>query len=221
MNLIADRMEPYLRSSGIEYVRNDPNRAAIGAIQDSNAGNYDAHVALHSNAGGGELAGKLRGIDVYYSPFAEDSRDLANTISNNLESIYPIPSKVNAVPTTSLGEVTKTKAAAILAELGYHDNADDEKWIKDNLTVIAKNLVQSIADYFNIPFVEAGPIRRGVVFTDGSNLNIRKFPSTDAQIIGSIPNGATVNVYGSTGNWYVIKYLSTVGYAAQDFIEIQ
>ena len=24
MNLIADRMEPYLRSSGITYVRNDP-----------------------------------------------------------------------------------------------------------------------------------------------------------------------------------------------------
>ena len=26
MNLLADRMEPYLRSSGIQYVRNAPER---------------------------------------------------------------------------------------------------------------------------------------------------------------------------------------------------
>ena len=37
MNLIADRMEPYLRSSGIAYVRNDPSRNVAGAIKDSNA----------------------------------------------------------------------------------------------------------------------------------------------------------------------------------------
>lgn len=30
MNLIADRMEPYLRSSGIAYVRNDPSRNVAG-----------------------------------------------------------------------------------------------------------------------------------------------------------------------------------------------
>ena len=221
MNMIADRMEPYLRSSGIQYVRNNPAKTAAGAIQESNAGKYDAHIALHSNAGGGDFAGKLRGIDIYFSPYSSMSRNLANIIANNLESVYPLPSKVNAVPTSSLGEVTKTRAVAILAELGYHDNAEDEKWIKNNLSPIARNLVQSLADYFGIPFVEATPVRRGVVFTDGSNLNIRKFPSTSSAVIGSIPNGATVNVYGSTGNWYVVKYQSTVGYSAQDYIEIQ
>lgn len=51
MNLIADAMEPYLRSSGISYVRNDPCRNVTGAIADSNAGNFDVHLALHSNAG--------------------------------------------------------------------------------------------------------------------------------------------------------------------------
>lgn len=50
MNQIADRMEPYLRSSGISYTRNDPNRNAAGAIADSNDGSYDVHLALHSNA---------------------------------------------------------------------------------------------------------------------------------------------------------------------------
>ncbi|MGN0675690.1 MAG: SH3 domain-containing protein [Oscillospiraceae bacterium] len=221
MNLIADEMEPYLRSSGIEYTRNDPSRDVKGAISDSNAGNYDVHLALHSNAGAGQFAGKLRGIDIYYSPYSSQSRQLASIIANNLEFIYPDPSKVNTLPTTSLGEVTRTRAVAVLAELGYHDNYEDAEWIKANIQPIARSLVQSLCDYFGIPFVEAEPIRRGKVATDGSNLNIRSYPSTDAAIIGSIPNEASVSVYGQTGNWYVIRYNSTDGYAVADFIVIE
>lgn len=220
MNLIADRMEPYLLSSGITFTRNDPARNVGGAIADSNAGNYDVHLALHSNAGGGQFAGKLRGIDIYYSPYSNLSRQLAVITANNLENIYPDPAKVNTLPTTSLGEVTRTRAVAILAELGYHDNEADAVRIKNNLTPIAKNLVQSLCDYFGIPFVEPSPVRRGIVVTDGSNLNIRAFPTVQSRVIGSIPNGAAVNVYGLTGNWYVIKYMNTTGYASADFIEI-
>ena len=220
MNLIADEMEPYLRSSGIEYTRNDPSRDVRGAISDSNTGNYDVHLALHSNAGGGQFAGKLRGIDLYYSPYSEKSRVLASNLANNLQYIYPDPAKVNILPTTSLGEVSRTRAVAVLAELGYHDNAEDAEWIKANITPIAKSLVQGLCDYFGIPFVEAQPVRRGVVATDGSNLNIRSFPSTDAAIIGKIPNGAAVSILGQTGNWYVIRYNATDGYAAADYITI-
>ncbi|MBR2912960.1 MAG: peptidoglycan hydrolase, partial [Oscillospiraceae bacterium] len=68
MNLVADRMEPYLRASGITYVRNDPARGAAGAIADSNSAYYDVHLALHSNASPPNLAGRLRGIDIYYAP---------------------------------------------------------------------------------------------------------------------------------------------------------
>ncbi len=50
MNLIADAMIPYLRSSGIQYVRNTPDMTAASSIRASNAGNFDLHVALHSNA---------------------------------------------------------------------------------------------------------------------------------------------------------------------------
>ena len=50
MNLLADRIEPYLRSSGISFVRNDPARNVAGAIYDSNLSYYDVHLALHTNA---------------------------------------------------------------------------------------------------------------------------------------------------------------------------
>ena len=93
MNLIADRMEPYLRSSGITYVRNDPDRNVAGAIADSNAGDFDVHLAIHSNAAPESMAGMLRGIDVYYSPYDKYSETLAVIIANNFMSIYPLPDK--------------------------------------------------------------------------------------------------------------------------------
>lgn len=218
MNLLADRMEPYLRSSGIAFVRNEPDRNVQGAIQDSNAGNYDVHLALHSNAAPERLAGKLRGVDIYFAPNSTDSEKLANIIANNMKSIYPLPDKVRAVPTYSLGEVLRTKAVAVLCELGYHDNYADEAWLKNNLELIAKNLVRSLCDYFGIPFITPSAIQYGQVATDGSNLNIRDYPSTDGAIIGKIPNNAAVLINGETGNWYVVSYNGIIGYASKDFI---
>ena len=40
--------------------------------------------------------------------------------------------------------MTRTKAVAVLAELGYHDNFEDEAWLKNNLETIARTLVQSL-----------------------------------------------------------------------------
>lgn len=220
MNLLADRMEPYLRSSGISFVRNDPDRNVQGAIQDSNAGEYDIHLALHSNAAPERLAGKLRGVDIYFAPNSTDSEKLANIIANNMKSIYPLPDKVRAVPTYNLGEVLQTRAVAVLCELGYHDNYADEAWLKNNLELIAKNLVRSLCDYFGIPFVLPSAIQYGMVVTDGSNLNIRDYPSMEGNIIGKIPNNAAVLINGETGNWYIVSYNNITGYASKDFILI-
>ena len=57
MNLIADAMEPYLDASGITYTRNDPDDTLSQAIALSNAGSYDFHLALHSNASPANIAG--------------------------------------------------------------------------------------------------------------------------------------------------------------------
>jgi N-acetylmuramoyl-L-alanine amidase len=218
MNLLADRIEPYLRASGISWVRNDPTRNVNGAIKDSNAGSYDVHLALHSNAAPESLTGRLRGIDIYYAPSSYDSELLANTIANNLKSIYPLPDKVRAVPTSTLGEVLRTKAVAVLCELGYHDNYADEAWLKNNLETIAQNIVQSLCDYFGIPLVEPSAIRWGTVVTDGSNLRIRSYPSLSGTVIGSIPDGTNVMINGETGDWYVVSYNNIIGYASSEFI---
>ena len=80
MNLIADRMEAYLLASGIGFSRNDPDRNAAAAIRKSNEGDYDFHLALHSNAAGPGAVGTYRGIDVYYYPGSADSLRMAEIL---------------------------------------------------------------------------------------------------------------------------------------------
>ena len=71
MNALADEMTPYLHASGITVTRNNPDGSAAQSIRDSNAGQYDFHLALHSNAMPEASAGTARGVDIYYSPMSE------------------------------------------------------------------------------------------------------------------------------------------------------
>ena len=152
MNLIADAMIPYLNASGINYVRNTLQMTAASSIAASNNGNFDLHLALHSNAVGPNASGSVRGSQVYYYPYSQNGRRAADIFANNLKLIYPIPALVTTIPTTSLGEVARTKAPAILIEYAFHDNTEDANWIKNNIEAIAANTVASVADYLGVEF---------------------------------------------------------------------
>ncbi len=151
-NLIADAMEPYLMASGISVGRNSPEMSLGEAIAQSNAGDYDLHFAIHSNAAPPALAGQLQGTDAYYfynSPYGEEA---ANFVVDNMKQIVPKPNKVEAVPTATLRELRRTNVPAVLVEVGYHDNKEEADWIKENINEIAKALAKSITDYFGVPF---------------------------------------------------------------------
>lgn len=218
MNLIADDMEPYLRANGINFRRNDPDTSAAAAIRESNAGNYDFHLALHSNAAPEESSGDLRGVDVYYYPSSVDGLRMANIIADNLRQIYPLPSRVRAVSTTAIGEVRRTRAPSVLAELGYHDNVEDARWVENNVTEIAKNLSLSVTEYFGLPFIPPTPVRTGRVSLTSGSLNLRSLPSVDSPIYMTIPNGAEVEIYGSYDGWYTVEYNGIYGFARSQFI---
>lgn len=151
-NLIADAMEPYLLASGIEFTRNRPEMSLGEAIAASNAGNYDLHFAIHSNAAPESLAGKLQGVDAYYFYNSPYGREMADIVTENMKQVYPDGEKVQSVATATLRELRRTNAPAVLVEVGYHDNIEDAQWIKENIDPIAKALAKSIADYFGVPF---------------------------------------------------------------------
>ena len=220
MNQIADLMEPYLSASGITFSRNDPDGSVGASVRKSTAGSYGLHLALHSNASGSANPGGQRGSDFYYFPGSADGRRAADIFVSLFKNIYPIPERVRALPTTTLYEVRNTVAPTVLAEIAYHDNPEDAEWIRSNLNVIARTLSQGVAEYFGVPFVLPGVTETGVVRTQGSRLNLRSSPSLQGQVIGNIPNGATVTVTGRSGNWYAVIYNGQNGYVSADYVTV-
>lgn len=219
MNLIADAMESYLAASGIQFVRNTPEMNAASSIAASNSGVFDLHLALHSNATASGN-GSRRGIEVYYYPTSTQGKKFADILVQNFKQIYPLPDNVKTVPTTSLGEVARVRAPGVLIEIGYHDNQQDADWVRENIDLIARTLTQSLAEYFGIPFNLPQPIRVGSVRTNGGHLNVRTRPTTDAFIVGRIPNGAEVTIFASVPDWYLVQYGGIVGYAAARYIQL-
>ena len=221
MNRIVDAMEPYLRSNGIRYRRNDPDTSAGAAIREANSGYYDFYLALHSNAiGNGSAQTSARGIIAFYYPGSAGGQRGAELIAKNLREIYPLPDKVTTRPTTALGEVSRSRFPAVLVEIGYHDNYADATWVEGHMDAIAQQLARALTEYFGLPFIYPQLVRTGVVTTEGSALRLRSYPGIDGETVGSIPNGESVQVYGSFQGWYSVGYDGQLGYAAQAYIAV-
>ena len=219
MNLLTDALIPYLRANAIRYERNDPDGTAADAIRQGNSGNYDFYLALHSNASPEALAGRVRGIIVFYYPGSAKGFRAAELIAEELRAIYPNPELVTTRPTTSLGEVRRPSAPSVLVEIGYHDNYDDALWIENSRDEIAAALARALTAYFEVPFIEPVEPFSAVVRLNYGTLNLRERPESTAPIIADLPNGAEVMVYGAWEGWYVVYWRDYAGYAAAAYID--
>ena len=220
MNLLADKMVPYLDASGIRYARNTPDMTAASSIVASNAGNYDLHLALHSNAAAPANAGNVRGSIIFYYPGSEQGRQASQLVADGLKAIYPDPNLVRAQSTTSIGEVARVKAPSVFVELAFHDNLEDAVWIKNNLDAVARSLVLSLTEFFEIPFFEEENRRPGVADVSWGVLNLRSRPTTDASILAQIPDGAPITILNGTDGWYLVDYSGLTGYVSGDFVTL-
>lgn len=220
MNLLADKMVPYLDASGIRYTRNTPSMTAATSILASNAGNYDLHFALHSNAAPEGQYGTIRGSIAFYYPGSVQGRRAAEIIADGLKAIYPLPNLVRAEATTAIGEVRRVRAPSVLLEVAFHDNVEDANWIKNNLDSIARNLVLSLTEFFGIPFFETEENLSGTVDVSWGVLNIRARPNAMAPILAQAPDGTALTVINRSNGWFLVNYNGIIGYASGDFITL-
>lgn len=220
MNVLADEMMPYLQTSGITVTRNDPNGSAAQSIRDSNASRQDFHLALHSNASPQALAGTLRGVDIYYYPTSEAGLRMANILVDNLKTVYPDPERVQARSSTIIGELRRTRVPAVLAELGYHDNAQDVSWLTGNLDEIARVLSLGVTEYFGVPFLTPSDTFEAVAAGEEGFMRLRSYPQPEAEILAQIPNGSTVRVLGAFNGWYTVRAGELYGFASAAEVQL-
>ena len=219
MNLLADALEPYLLSNGIQYTRNRPEMTAGSSIREANSGDYDFYLALHSNGAPEGRYGEERGIIAFYYPGSEEGQRAAELIAEELCKIYPLPGKVTTRSTTTLGEVRQPYAPAVLVEIGYHDNYEDAVWVEGHMDAIAQQLARALTRFFGLPFIYPMNPVSGRVNVDYGTLNLRRDPSSSGKVIANMPDGASVTIYGEWQGWYVVHYDGYVGYAAAAYID--
>ena len=216
MNRLADAMEPMLFASGIQYTRN-----TASSIRASNAGNYNLHLALHTNASGEDQAGQNRGIIAFYFPGSARGMRAAQFLADGLKAIYPLPNLVRTEPTTTIGEVRRVRAPAVLLELGFHDNPDDAQWIVTHIDAMAESIVLSLTEYFGIPFFPDSYPLPGEVRAELGALDVYSRPDFDTPPIAQLYDGAQVTVINEYYGWYLIQFGDQVGYVAADFVAVE
>ena len=91
MNEVADAMEPLLLGNAIRYTRSSPRDTLAGVIRQSNEGEYDLHLALHSNAAGASMSGQLNGSDFYYYRYSEWGKRAAENAGRNVSGDCAVP----------------------------------------------------------------------------------------------------------------------------------
>lgn len=155
MNLVADVLCDELARHGVEYKRNSPSKTFAEHIVESNAYDPDFHVAIHSNAGGTTA----RGCTIFaYKPSPEKiGTQLANNIYKYIEPLTPTADRGVKDGSTTLSEVAKTSAPAVLIEVDFHDKIDGAKWIIANVRLIAIAILRGILDQANLPYIEEKP----------------------------------------------------------------
>lgn len=228
MGLIADAMEPLLRQSNIGYTRNRVGMTLSQVIAESNAGNYDAHVAVHSNAA--PTPGTATGSRTYYYTTSANGSKLANNLVTTMKRWYYDPSKVISVPNSDLAELRLVRAPSVISEVAFHDNLRDAQWIRDNIQNIAYALVSGTANFLGVPFVPPctlgttpassfvfTQIVYATVCTAGSPLNIRSSPT--GPVLFTLDNNTQVIVTGGRQNGFIpIRQNMRTGWAAEQFL---
>ncbi len=147
MNRIADIVERMLKEDGYTVYRNNPNEKLSAAVKKSNEIGPDIHVALHSNASGEGFS--AQGPEIFANRPGTSGDKLANSIYEEIMQIYPDQTKGRGVLyTSSLYEIIRTNAPAVLLEVAFHDNPEDANWIINNEEPIAQAIVNGINNYF-------------------------------------------------------------------------
>ena len=152
MNLIVDAMVPYLRANNLDFERSNPGESLDEILEHVNEQGRDLYLGLRSASSPMGENGQLQGVNIYhyiYTPIGGERA--AYYIAGNLMEIYPRPDLVNVVPIDTR-EIRDTNSPSVIVELGYLGNPEDEMWMKQNINMIAKNLVLSITEFLNQPF---------------------------------------------------------------------
>ncbi len=218
MKLFSDELAKNLENLGISVFVSTAPLSPSQSATDSNSKGADLHIALSSLRA---TDNNERGARVYYSSTDAQSKDYAEAVAENLKTIYPVPSTVEAIANDSFIELIGTDSPAVIISISNQNNPDDVKWFSENMGDIAQNIATSVGNILGAQNNTKPLTAIGIVSSPLGYATIRKAPSPTARIIGRVQNGAPVRIIGMVGEWYAIIAKATEGYALSEEISAE
>lgn len=146
MQDIGGLVEQHLVRCGFEVRCNKPEMTLTQAVSDSNAWGPEAHVAIHSNAGGGQ------GTECWHYTGSTKGQALALAVYNEVAQLTPASDR-GVKYTLDLYEVAKTSAPACILEVAFHDRAEEAAWIVAHKAELAEAIAKGVCKYFGVVWV--------------------------------------------------------------------
>lgn len=153
MNLIADIIELELTRNGVTTLRNNPAYDLTSVVSDANTKGGDVYVALRSLP-------CLRGAEgarVLYFREGSNGQRLAQDIYTELSPLTPtqdrgIEDGGEAFGGLGFYELRRTRAPAVIVELGCHNDPQQADFIVRNVFDIGVAVARGILTYFGLPY---------------------------------------------------------------------
>lgn len=185
----------------------------------------DVFVSIHQNS---ESSGQAKGIETYYGPNRNESKELATDIQNDL--IQGTGGINRGVKSGRFTVIQVSNMPSSLVENGFISNKEEATKLNSNeyQNKLANSIANGILEYLENNVVlnnqgggagnNAAIIDKGIV--TGSSLNVRSGAGTNYSTIGSLNRNDKVDIVSKSGVWYKIKFGRGYGYVHSDYINI-
>lgn len=131
----------YAGMSGTMYTR----------ASESDKYGVDLHLPIHTNA----CNGNVSGLRIMVNELGGEAEKIAQAIMDTLAPITPGKSDgISAAPT--LYEIKATEAICVYLEVGFHDNAEEARWIIDHPNEIAAAIAKGLCNHYGLKYVSVG-----------------------------------------------------------------
>ena len=143
---IADLVESYLTTAGVEVVGNLQIDGLYDIVSASNSTDADVFISIHCNA----CNGNANGTEVWHYYGSGEGEKLADCIQNQIvDALGTVDRGVKGAKpgVNGLYVLNNTDAIAVLVELAFIDNESDAALLRERQDEFARAIARGVTDY--------------------------------------------------------------------------
>jgi len=127
----------------VEFFQQNKTLSEVSQVE--NSSNSDLFISIHCNAAASD---KANGVEVLHYPTSTKGIKLARLVQNELVEATTLKDR-GVKARSDLHVLRKTKAVAILVELAFLSNPEEEKLLLDEPKIFADAITEGIKKYIN------------------------------------------------------------------------